>query len=84
MNVSTDLDLLIEWEGQSTFNYTALGKAYSSVSEKEYQLAPKINWVHGESLAYDVQIFAPDGAPLGTRTFYNPDDKDGSILGASG
>lgn len=84
VNVSTDLDLLIEWEGQSTFNYTALGKAYSSVSEKEYQLAPKINWVHGESLAYDVQIFAPDGAPLGTRTFYNPDNKDASVLGASG
>lgn len=84
VNVSTDLDLLIEWEGQNTFNYTALGQAYSSVSEKEYQLAPKINWVHGESLAYDVQIFAPDGAPLGTRSFYNPEDQSESVMKATG
>lgn len=82
VNTSTDLDLLIEWEGQSTFNYTALGKAYPSVSEKEYLLAPKINWVHGESLAYDVQIYAPDGAPLGTREFFNEDS--GSVDEASG
>lgn len=72
LNSATDGGLLIDWEGTKSFNYTALGQAYDHVSKKEYTLAPKLSWVHDIS-AYDLQLYAPDGQPLGSRTFYNPD-----------
>lgn len=72
LNSAQDTGLLISWEGQKSFNYTALGKCYDHVSSKEYTLAPKLSWAHDAS-AYDLQILAPDGQPLGSRNYYNPD-----------
>lgn len=73
INSAANASLLIDWQGRKRFNYTALGKAYDSVSNKEYTLQPKLNWVHGDSSAWEITIYAPDGQVLGPRNWYNPD-----------
>lgn len=72
---ANDLSLLIDWIGRKQFNYTALGTAYPSISKQEHTLQVKLNYSNKEEIqdgsAFEVTILAPDGAKIGSRTYYN-------------
>lgn len=66
----TDGNMLIDWVGRKSFNYTALGNAYPDISSNEYTLQPKLKW-NLDPMNYHMVILAPDGATLGSRNYYN-------------
>lgn len=63
-------NMLVDWVGRKSFNYTALGNAYPDISSNEYTLQPKLKW-NLDPMNYHMVILAPDGATLGSRNYYN-------------
>lgn len=83
LNNVDDLSLLVDWIGRKQFNYTATGNAYPNVSKNEYTLQPKLRFQDAE-LSTMISIIAPDGAVLGSRDFYNPDNEKPDMVNVSG
>lgn len=67
---NVDGNVLVEWIGRRSFNYTALGNAYPDISINEYTLQPKLKW-NLDPMNYHMVIMAPDGSMLGSRNYYN-------------
>lgn len=74
-----NMDLLIEWVGEKSFNYTAGNRAYDSAYNKDHKLSVQVNWVlggekqKGIGADFDVTVLGPDGIPLASQIYYNTD-----------
>lgn len=68
---NVDSELVIEYEGQDVFNYTADGDMPVENCEKDQTLYPKLSWRDGYASTYKIQ-WEIGGKILNTTEKYNP------------
>ena len=69
---ATEGSLLVDWVGEDTFNYDALGSIRGEADLKDNTLIPVLRWADGQVSGYYFTIIAPDGkTTLSNKEFYN-------------
>lgn len=69
---ATEGDLLLDWVGEDTFNYDALGTIRGEADMRDNTLTPVIRWADGQVSSYHFTVIAPDGkTPLSNKEFYS-------------
>lgn len=71
-----DLEMLIEWVGDTSFNYTTQGYAYPGVNGVEKRVQPKIHWLLGEQHQHPF-VYLKTGQSrvmLSGRNYLNPSE----------
>lgn len=67
---ATEGSLLLDWVGEDTFNYDALGTIRGEADMKDNTLTPVMRWADGQVSGYYFTILAPDGTQLSNKEFY--------------
>lgn len=74
-------DLLLDWVGNTQFNYDALGTIRDGASDTDHTLIPVVKFVDGRAADYRMTVFAPDGTPLSNKKYYDEMSSTGSGMG---
>ena len=62
----------MDWVGEDTFNYDALGAIRGEADMRDNTLTPVIRWTDGQVSSYHFTVIAPDGkTPLSNKEFYS-------------